>query len=182
MKERPILFSGPMVSAILKGWKTQTRRIMKPQPTTKVRSGKFPWDIGDRLWVRETFAQTPNGLVYAADDPLRMTQCRWTPSIHMPHWASRVSLEVTDVRVERLQEISEADILAEGVRYNDGIHGKVILRPTWWFDGTCFLTSRGAFEGIWEQVNGFKSWDKNPWVWVVSFRPIFWHHRPESPA
>ena len=138
-KERPILCSAPDVMAILDGRKTQTRRIMKPQPNRTWPDEVTPhWSVGgnrtlpgasnplrcpygvpgDRLWVREAWRLpdgAPKGWVdYRADDT--RDGFKWKPSIHMPRWASRITLEVTDVRVERLQDISEADAMAEGVR------------------------------------------------------------------
>ena len=221
MKERPILFSGPMVRAILAGNKTQTRRVVKPQPpecaealrdipgtprwyaayahadtefSTEYRplgsdqqhNWRCPYgQPGDRLWVRETFAlehcaeygqQPPHSdgrpIKYGIDhDEPRWIQphykatdmtpelayddtdqpcCRWKPSIHMPRWASRITLEVKDIRVERLQDISEADAIAEGRSLTVG-------------------DERGYFPETWEAINGAGSWAANPWVWVIEF-------------
>jgi len=166
MKERPILFSGPMVRAILEGRKTQTRRIVKPQPlrdrgVMAFNDGEHPQmrcpygKPGDRLWVRETWCPDvePYTFRYKADgdEPLE----RWRPSIHIPRWASRITLEVVSVRVERLQNISEDDALAEGIT----------------------LVERGTspvdqFNKLWESINGPGSWEANPWVWVVEFKRI----------
>ena len=186
MKERPILFFGPMVSALLAGTKTQTRRVVKPQPVPDGNGGAswygrgVRWagkesnlfkaedcpygQPGDRLWVRETWAQNWNQLsdtrmdrsyVYRADGEQRAqdngTDLPWRPSIHMPRRASRITLEVTGVRVERLQDISEADSKAEGaVGHPDG---------PW-----------HAYRSLWTLINGPGSWDANPWVWVVEFK------------
>lgn len=200
MKERPILFSGPMVRAILAGQKTQTRRLVRlprgvdpdhwmPQQasgrpdefdalhwpgddavTTPLRS---PYGApGDLLWVRETWAErqyrtdvdspdesakserTP---AYAADwsgEPAY----RWRPSIHMPRWASRLSLEVVSIRVERLQEINEEDAKAEGVA----------LPPN---DASAKF--RSSFQLLWDSINGKRAtWASNPWVWVIEFRRL----------
>lgn len=251
-KERPILFSGPMVRALLDGRKTQTRRMVKPQPPTEhdfrgasfaldravadgvklysqndydrlpkhptdwsltgsvgvARDAGFPMRYrcpygapGDRLWVKESwwiatkysYGTTPEGceidpppLAHRRYDPVRFAadgdppNCAnrhygpdglaggwfaapdpyavWVrrPGIHMPRWASRLTLEITDVRVERLQQISEADAEAEGAEYGYG-------------EGAA-ISQRRMFELLWESINGADSWDANPWVWVVSFQ------------
>lgn len=201
MKERPILFSGPMVRALLAGTKTQTRRVVKPQPThfnpagvprlaKPVGSSKViqcPYgQHGDRLWVRETWQTFERGynvykaiptrrpsdscVLYAADDV--DGDLGWRPSIHMPRWASRITLEITSVRVERLQDISEADAIAEGIeRKEDGIGWK---RGPISGDVPNTATRTGfpglAYQSLWEQINGPGSWDANPWVWVIEFR------------
>ena len=185
MSERPILMSAPMVRSILAGKKTQTRRIVKGQYSGLPhmvgddvafldkgrRTGpdqRCPYGVpGDRLWVRETHCAFERGHVhYAADftrDPKgeREHGVRWTPSIHMPRWASRITLEITDVRVERLQEISEADAIAEGTApYRLPVHpAREALRHV---DG---------YAQLWDSINGAGSWAANPWVWVVSFKP-----------
>jgi len=195
MTERPILFSGEMVRAILAGTKTQTRRPVKPQPDVyqgyeatgdgdpgwclewpkMPEDGLFPGPAGpafalanycpfgapgDRLWVRETFkdhseiAPEERPVLYRADDP-QPQDITWQPSIHMPRWASRLTLEVTGVRVERLQEISEEDARAEGC----GIDTEFCKSPP-----------RVDFASTWERLYGLQSWIDNPWVWVVEFR------------
>jgi hypothetical protein len=198
MKERPILFSAPMVRAILTGKKTQTRRIVKGRPENNTRVGRkghqahiespealehCPYGKpGDRLWVRETWVQfvarpdgamkvqgMPNTAVidYKADyssaqlaatydsdgDIMRLP--RWRPSIHMPRWASRITLEVRGVRIERLQDISEEDAKAEGMQnLNDPYRS---------------LTS--IFRSLWDGLNGERApWESNPLVWVIEFR------------
>jgi len=131
--ERPILFSGPMIRAILAGRKTQTRRVAKLTGAGRVKEAGSHrnWHLadpdavkacpygtpGDRLWVRETFCDTGcQRAVYRADTAVENWKYRiWRPSIYMPRWASRITLEITDVRLERLQDISEADAAAEGV-------------------------------------------------------------------
>ncbi|MCK6414710.1 MAG: hypothetical protein L6Q63_04005 [Giesbergeria sp.] len=199
MKERPILFSAPMVCALLAGTKTQTRRVVKPQPRRVdggVPFGDAPqWahaepgtammrcpygKRGDRLWVRETFQRfTDDGeTLYKADpaglkamNELRRDECaeaRWRPAIHMPRWASRITLEITSVRVERLQDIDISAAQAEGVSDT----------------GSLILDSAGNEQGgpiaeyavLWEQINGPGSWDANPWVWVLEFRRIDVEH------
>lgn len=183
IKERPILFSAPMVRAILAGTKTQTRRVIKPHPQMVTDHRMAPWEgdpavlmellastgrrcpygqPGDRLWVREAWADCDKLVRYYADEdvhPLR----RKRPSIHMPRWASRITLEVTGVRVERLQDISEADALAEGVNVHPDHHGK---------PRTSIYSPVQAYRDLWESINGPGSWDANPWVWVVAFERI----------
>nr|WKF58763.1 hypothetical protein HUO10_003264 [Paraburkholderia busanensis] len=210
MKERPILFSGPMVRALLDGSKTQTRRIVKDQAVLDIAyspivsrgsvynySGdellmRCPYgEPGDRLYVRETWstdfaAHYPYDRVwYAADDDRKNdiqirdgvrgiyspesdehVPFRWRPSIHMPRSASRITLEVTGVRVERLQEISEEDAKAEGVAPAwldvDGQTVNAYAKPTY----------RQGFARLWRDINGDDSWDANPWVWCVSFKRV----------
>ena len=196
MKERPILFSGAMVRALLDGTKTQTRRIVKArdlewmdvhqglrepdnaercpygQPGAVVDSGHRIG--GDRLYVREAWAAPhaydhlpPRLIPQDARIHYAATEDRggllWRPSIHMPRWASRITLEITDVRVERLQSISTADALAEGVNVHPSHHGKPC---------TSLYSPVQAYRDLWEQINGPGSWDANPWVWVVSFRRV----------
>ena len=194
-KERPILFSGPMVRAILEGRKTQTRRIVtKVAGFGKVMAGfdksdtpgydfhfrckrglwqdlresellgRCPYgNRGDRLWVRETHCKYGGGYIYRADYGTHTPISDgiggpWKPSIHMPRVASRITLEITGVRVERLNDIGEADAIAEGVSSD---------MPIVWQSGDD--TPRGMFGELWEAINGPDSWDANPWVWVVEF-------------
>lgn len=207
MKERPIRFSAPMVRAILEGRKTQTRRVVKPQPvidrtwlggwkhetrkaTTALGSpliaNACPYgQPGDRLWVRETWAPRTLGAwplmdqhmkpIYRASEDRPEWKQIWKPSIHMPRWASRITLEVTGVRVERLQDISEADAIAEGVertitgdgwrRYcNDPELEACGLTPC--------ASAANSFRSLWEWINSPDSWTANPWVWVVEFRRL----------
>ncbi|MBA3852911.1 MAG: hypothetical protein C0503_00770 [Gemmatimonas sp.] len=201
MIERPILFSGPMVRAILAGHKTQTRRVVRGdfdtiQPSVMTTDGKMleshwtatgpagrvglvsPYGVdGHKLWVRETWdfrpwatedAPTAVRVAYAADgeqrdvvapadwNPTLFGTARWRPSIHMPRWASRLTLEVTDVRVERLQCMSEEDAIAEGV-----------VAPARW-------ASVPGFAVLWDSLNAARGfgWDANPWVWVIEFRRV----------
>lgn len=202
MTDRPILFSAPMVRAILAGTKTQTRRVVKlphqnplgvwePQTIGGPNGGRLSngntipeqgaiWHTrtgdsigcpygqpGDRLWVRETFA-----LLNDSKDPENYRATRtmpppvlpWRPSIHMPRWASRITLDITGVRVERLQDISEADALAEGiVQLKDGGYGL----PA----GEHYHSAdpRQSYLSLWEAINGPGSVEANPWVWVVEF-------------
>jgi hypothetical protein len=179
VKERPILFSAPMVRALLDGTKTQTRRIIKPtQPRDDGRwpAGRDPvpdcpyGQTGDRLWVRESwqawteFNNVPpreippeSRVNYVADGSVWDAKKR--PSMFMPRWASRITLEVVGVRVERLQDISETDAMAEGVEWKD--HA-----------GLAKYTARKLYTTLWLLINGLESWEANPWVWVVEFQPL----------
>lgn len=204
-KERPILFNAEMVNAILSGRKTQTRRIMKVQPSEHFHPqtihgamdftahwytpGVIDKDgylqparkdvfgvadedegyacplgaVGDQLWVRETFATglcTESTLAYRATHKTEDLEegwgetIKWTPSIHMPRWASRINLLITGVRVERLNDISEQDAMAEGVSANE------------------HSPARYVFGSLWQSIYGAdnpKSWQANPWVWVINF-------------
>lgn len=182
MKERPILFNGAMVRAILAGTKTQTRRVAHPLCTTTGWSHgitdngsdlyfKSPYgQPGDRLWVREAFAKTrvaqmPGlGEIYVYRDGDNRTDYGgpWKPSIHMPRTACRILLDVVSVRVERLNDISEADAEAEGC---SGGHSAI---PSYPYNATpC-----EHYKWLWESINGDGSWDANPWVWVVEFKRV----------
>lgn len=204
MTDRPILFSGPMVRALLDGTKTQTRRVVKgapddwapmaPEvfsPTVVDRRGaeqpgpdtygagnedgsdwvRCPYGKpGQRLWVRETWARDDEDgqVMYRADLGREMCadaweqgrlegvpRYRWRPSIHMPRQASRLMLEVTAVRVERLQAISRGDAMAEGCPF---ANMAAVPDP------------RGWYADLWSAINGAGTWDANPWVWVVEFQ------------
>lgn len=210
MKERPILFSAPMVRAILDGTKTQTRRVVKQQIIEDDRfiggfkligpggvetaiggplaSFQFPYGSpGDRLWVRENFCPIyPQDPTYNGGRPIEYDYAatyqhgnrlgdslgikkRWEPSIHMPRVASRITLEITGVRVERLQDISEANALAEGTPA-DLLPMDVSRMP---YPSSIEV---GRYAALWESINGPDSWAANPWVWVVEFK------RVEQPA
>lgn len=194
MRERPILFSAPMVRALLAGTKTQTRRVVKPckdhfwgcelaphELAGEANGGDYdncPYGVpGDRLWVRETFAkidgqtqpwiETDYRATYTHGDRLGDTlgvKKRWTPSIHMPRAASRILLEITGVRVEKLQDISEADAWAEGCSADadGGQRSAAAADPT----------ARDWYADLWEQINGTGAWDANPWVWVIEFTGV----------
>lgn len=197
MIKRGMIFNAEMVRAILDGRKTQTRRIVKLQPDedglAKVTNG--PWvdtsernyrcpfgDVGDRIWVRETWAEAgasaPNLKLYRANYPEHVpshyenvppaNEIRWTPSIHMPRWASRILLEITDVRVERLNAISEHDAQAEGVAKLRGGFWQH-YQPGWTQHQ---LSARGSFVTLWKSIYGEESWNSNPWVWVIEFKRI----------
>lgn len=203
MKERPILFSGAMVRALLAGTKTQTRRIAKPVRHPDLGNVYSPGALvlehepqhvidrvcpygqpGDRLWVRETWAYGIHALnsrnaeregpwVYGADSAAEQGRLcdRWRPSIHMHREASRITLELTDVRVERLQVISEADARAEGTTPIPDPCDHVRLACS---DIGCSGPQpyRVGFRSLWEQINGPDSWDANPWVWVIEFKRL----------
>lgn len=214
MKDRPILFNGPMVRAILSGKKTQTRRVIKgitdPVRGTATKNyyvnyrGKTWWcdsnfsfnesllsqacpmgQQGDLLWVRETWCQGPRGgkmengedaVYYRADLPGNAWEGFWTPSIHMPRWASRITLEIVDVRVERLNDITGDDAESEGIErvggtyscspwknYRKGEKGEM--------DMHCSARER-SYMTLWESINGPGSWNLNPWVWVIEFKMV----------
>jgi hypothetical protein len=203
MKERPILFSAPMVRALLAGTKTQTRRVVKPAPQMITENTITTWDgpptalqyqlermgkgcpygqPGDRLWVRESLFlsketdrhhYSATGLIgsavdYEAEPPPSVgLPARSIPSIHMPRWASRITLEITSVRVERLQDISFADAAAEGLHYTSE------RLDRWSADGSSWVaTPQNAYRALWQDINGPDSWAANPWVWVVEFRRL----------
>ena len=189
MKERPILFSAPMVRALLAGTKTQTRRIIKPQHLAFFNQDAAAmlsdWNErplpygqpGDRLWVRETFGHfernqhfKPGCNVYYRADGNCLELEPWRPSIHMPRWASRITLEITSVRVERLQEISIEDAKAEGAW---GPDDSIVQKVADYFGTDIFSANpRKAFQMLWESINGPDSWAANPWVWAIEFRRV----------
>ncbi|WP_145551447.1 ASCH domain-containing protein [Yersinia intermedia] len=203
MNEKPILFNAEMVNAILSGRKTQTRRIMKVQPSEHFHPqtihgamdftahwytpGVIDKDgylqparkdvfgvadedegytcplgaVGDQLWVRETWNKHGGLLTYRADhdwieEMRKATVCpaKWVPSIHMPRWASRINLLITGVRVERLQDISDADASAEGCKISSMQSGECLS---------------DVFARLWKSIYGEESWQANPWVWVIEF-------------
>ncbi|TQK10218.1 hypothetical protein [Herbaspirillum sp. SJZ107] len=189
MKERPILFTGPMVRAILDGSKTQTRRIAKEfagRDDLDAILKRFPnqngcphGQPGDRLWVRETFGHpwhhAQPDYFYRATDAAVETHPdfgRWTPSIHMPRRASRILLEITGVRVERLQDISEADAWAEGIEAFDGALEDMAIFEMARRTGRPFEDAATTYAALWESINGAGSWDANPWVWVIEFKRV----------
>lgn len=233
VKERPILFKGPLVRAILEGRKTVTRRVVKPQPVKRwnlVHAASFctgdhprgqgcsgevtlrcPYgQPGDRLWVREAFQplfddehtslagtdyETGLGyrVRYPATDPIEeyydfgrdclTDACK--PSIHMPRWASRITLEVTSVGVERIQEITTEQIEAEGLQLPCTQYGKPLLRitgkhlpgdysdkyPEQWRLADYW---RAYFAASWDDINAARgfNWKANPWVWVIEFKKL----------
>lgn len=205
----PILFNMEMVRAILDGRKSCTRRIIKPQPQgyfevseeplyiydTDGKQGKItpPYQPGDILYVRETWKQAPNGYYYYEDWQRNNIAdvTKWKPSIHMPKEAARIWLKVTDVRVERLQEITEVQAQAEGIRgySKDGNLYKYAVTDDWWIDfhnkhrksffgGTWWQdmprTAKDAFSYLWNSTIKKSDltcygWNANPWVWVIEF-------------
>lgn len=211
MKEKPILFSGPMVRVILEGKKTQTRRVVKPQPVyrcdvddpTGITCNGWWWTKpngtgihsqvseaalkstferslywcpygkpDDRLWVRETWASDDGRTAfYRADGETYNYGLPWKPSIHMPRWASRITLEICSVRVERLQEISGEDLKAEG------ISGLLCYGPACGPACTQERRCEGrkeAFIDLWNSLNAARGfgWETNPYVWVLEFRRL----------
>lgn len=195
-KDHPILFSGEMVSAILEARKTQTRRIVKPQPDkdgisldierhqyqdTSERVYRCPYgEPGGRLWVRETHMAFDLGRIHYRSDYLqdprgdREHGVVWTPSIHMPRWASRLTLIITGIRVERLQDISDQDARAEGAEsYDVSMLSEDEMQL---LDAPLLDRSspyKNGFAMLWDSINRTQaSWDSNPWVWVVSFEPF----------
>lgn len=187
MKEHGMIFNAEMVRAILDGRKTQTRRpySWKRQPAMEMAErddgSLWPWaedcenggdiwiqcpfgEVSDRIWVRETFGDCGERLVYRADtyDGAKCKVNRWTPSIHMPRWASRILLEITGVRVERLNSMSEVDARAEGC---SGGHDSI---PGYMYSAT----PHEHFHHIWTSIYGDDSWQANPWVWVIEFKRI----------
>ncbi|HHG1669249.1 TPA: hypothetical protein ACPUQF_003278 [Klebsiella pneumoniae] len=246
MKERGMIFNGEMVRAILDGRKTQTRRIMAPQPADDIERGIFPnpeaigWKSslrhkhgsttahfcpygkpGDRIWVRETWGAVSHELdedgriqpwtpdrpataihempfgnghysghaIYAADgdftwgddDGYEDGRSCWKPSIHMPRAASRILLEITDVRVERLNAISPEDAESEGLErtnftgFGDEPGLPSYPEPDVYFDPLKKQWKEyppEAFAGLWESIYGEGSWQANPWVWVIEFKRV----------
>lgn len=210
MRERPILYSTPMIQAILSGSKTQTRRVLKAKTLRDLELGHqlgecfaledprsndcgyiqsfCPYgQIGDQLWVRESwyhkgeiFRSYPDAeddfyfspqkkAAYVADGkPPKDWTVRKRPSIHMPRWASRIQLEITNIRFELLNDISEADALAEGCIADPCDHARQICEDI----ECCGPTAKGHFKSLWESINGPGSWSANPWVWVVEFKVI----------
>lgn len=200
MKTKPILFSTPMVQAILDGRKTQTRRICKIQPKEwqgykKYGDGTFniagpdfdsndieaKYKVGDIMWVRETTAKMfeiheelvgkdkeDMGYWYKTDGelseaPFYIEGHKWNPSIFMPREACRIFLEVTNIRVERLQDISESDAISEGINPKSGVVNA--------------NHAKNCFQSLWQMINGTQSWHDNPWVWVYDFKRV---ERPEN--
>ena len=169
MNEKPILFSTPMVRAILDGRKTMTRRVVKcdsivdNKPYWNIggfREGNFPYQVGIWLWVRETWQGTKDCISYKASDPQQVVEFNyepWRPSIFMPRWASRITLEITNVRVERLHEITEEDAEKEGVSFTQYTNAN----------------ARFHFMELWDSINSKKyPWESNPWVWVIEFKRL----------
>lgn len=224
MNEHPLLMKKPLVRATLEGRKTQTRRPINPQPSDNIENVKyddvadlwlgsnkednalgycFSWTArsplgrsGDRLWVRETWAQVDKsiappdmqtGLLYQAS--WRYGDCKpsWKPSIHMPRWACRLVLPLVSVRVERAQDITEEDAIAEGVPHNSdrpidkswcaaccghGIVERFALGMVSVDDCSECDSAKKLFRNGWISIYGQESWDANPWVWVAQWERI----------
>jgi hypothetical protein len=213
MKERPIIFSGPMVRAILEGRKTQTRRVIKPSPRFPLGQKDYqgrriwngyicPYAVGDRLWVKETWRHWESGMcdcgsymchcppdgtpVYRAtvnpegDTAADEYYHPWRSPIHMSRWASRITLEITGIRVERVQGISLEDARAEGI--NCPVEEDMPCVRC----GTCTDSDRtlpishqcsaiSAFAVLWDSINAKRpgaAWNDNPWVWVIEFKRV----------
>jgi hypothetical protein len=223
VKEHPILFSGPMVRAILADRKTQTRRVLNPQPDDECgwegvegvgyvptiympeREDDLParfayGQVGDHLWVRESFLpdppqtgewdyyaytdgvlhnfnaipekyRTPRHVLHKATREQQFKDLKWLPSIHMPRWASRITLEITKIDVERVQEISEEDAIAEGI--SDTTLSASYTGIAHKARGRCKL----EYASLWNAINakrdgGWFAWEKNPYVWVIEFKRV----------
>lgn len=208
MKERPILFSGPMVRAFLEDRKSQTRRVMKDAPIEQsdgylctklvtysnekqvrhVMPSLCPYgQPGDRLWVKETYfawrcktytsegmTEGPEQCVYAADGGTLLNGAKWRPSIFMFRRFSRITLEITNVRVQRLQEITEEDAQAEGALFHDG---GGIGHSGWRHDinhGFVYANARTSFARLWDSLNAKRGfgWDTNPWLWALTLQRV----------
>lgn len=206
MADRPIIFSVPMVRALLEGRKTQTRRLMK-LPDRSAYGGQwetgtvggggavdgqgrpFPphvcfwhsatgevgvprWKVGDRLWVREGWKPLGAGTVwYRADGERAGEAGQWRPSIHMPRWASRLTLQVTEVRLEHLQAISDDDCLAEGcIRLPAS--GRITDVPGGQYAGRLWGSPSAWYRELWDTLHGEGSWAANPRVVAITFEVI----------
>ncbi|HBV5741238.1 TPA: hypothetical protein MD196_002338 [Klebsiella pneumoniae] len=206
MKERGMIFNAEMVRALLDGRKTQTRRPVKfpvhdknlgcelagNELAGELSAGNYLNSAfgkpGDRIWVRETWNKYGGLLTYRADhdwidDMRKETVCtaKWVPSIHMPRWASRILLEITDVRVERLNAISPEDAESEGLErtnftgFGDEPGLPSYPEPDVYFDPLKKQWKEyppEAFAGLWESIYGEGSWLSNPWVWVIEFKRV----------
>lgn len=199
-KSRPILFSAHMVRALLSGEKTQTRRIINnpDDGVSTITDDEGAWECldgwewkprpcpfgqpGSLLWVRETWATlayrpTPGSIVYRADtqDGERVrVDAPWRPSIHMPRWASRIVLEIAEIRVQRLQEIGEQDARAEGIAELDGYFDAYDLCVTAKHIGCPAEDARATFALLWDSINAKRGagWAVNPWVWAITFKRV----------
>lgn len=207
MTDRPIIFSAPMVRALLDGRKTQTRRILKPQPRTfetdegpckvalfqglndplpRIQLGRVitcqqvRFAPGDRLWVRENWRTVgdaplsecigPSDIMFPATATEgELATFKWRPSIHMPRWASRLTLHVTGVKVERLQDISEEDARAEGCFVGKATGRVFTSAAAMRLGGAEWANARDWFADLWESINGPEAWEANPWVVAVTF-------------
>lgn len=209
MSEKPILFTGEMVRAILEGRKTQTRRVIKADPgTLKVEDGQI-WKLtnggvwahwlsaayspygttGGHIWVRETWATPGNydhikpselaashfsssELVYRATEQYGDVYYKWRPSIFMPRWASRITLEITGVRVERVQDITTKDVYAEGAISDEWVDWREDVQSIGLPNGAYIERERDVFTALWDSINAKRGygWDVNPWCRVIEFQ------------
>jgi len=190
MIERPILYSSPMVQAIFEDRKDLTRRIIKPGTTAHdwLEQGFTPEFVADKdnglckygyaadvLWVRETWAPVFLGdelhhYVYKADDDPLHKYIKWKPSIHMPKAACRIKLLIKNVRIERLQDITEEDAVREGMLFHTPVPGDgLTIYKDYLSEGLFFNSAVYSFESLWKLINGPESWDHDPWVWVIEF-------------
>ncbi|WP_320734051.1 hypothetical protein [Enterobacter kobei] len=203
MKERGMIFNGAMVRAILDGRKAQTRRPVKfphidKDAICELSGNELAGELsagnyrnsrhgkpGDRLWVRETWAEAgagaPDLKLYRANYPDHVPShyenvppekdVRWKPSIHMPRWASRITLEITNVGVQRLQSISQNDAAREGLIKLPAT-GRYCLNHGDQYFGGASHDAREVYSWLWESIYGEGSWQANPWVWVIEFKRI----------
>lgn len=209
MNTKPILFSTEMVQAILAGSKTQTRRVLKPQPkegfTPRIYKGNdekwylesrksntelefINWNVpqkGTIIWVRETWSYGsdslpfiyksgyPNNIPYHFENIPDISKIKWKPSIHMPKEAARIFLKIIDVRVERLQDISEYDAICEGIELLESTN----LYKDYEDRHNSLNHARISFASLWNSINSELTWKSNPWVWVIDFERI---EKPEN--
>jgi hypothetical protein len=196
MKERPILFTGEMVRAILDGRKTQTRRVIKQQPEKvekcfgnlrnipfektsidEYTNIKCPYgNPGDRLWVRETWQTSTKGWIYKADHPELKPLAKWKSPRFMPRRASRINLEITNIRVERVQDINIYDIEKEGINIINKLPHPLALSGTNPEKVKKFMNAiaQMEFKKLWDSINLKREfgWDSNPWIWVIEFKRL----------
>ncbi|MFS7253825.1 hypothetical protein AB6869_24940 [Rahnella rivi] len=222
MKERPILFNGEMVRAILSGRKTQTRRVINPQPSSGVRKSVLVksgvedghgrelvcplGQPGDQLWVREAFRMAKSLDIHSPGDVAELSlnagyknpwapiqfeadgvrAGKWSgfdtppvvtepgklrPSLHMPRWASRIQLEISNVGVQRLQDISSGDAVREGICQLPA-SGRYCINPGDQYFGGASHSAKEVYSWLWESIYGEGSWGANPWVWVIEFERV----------
>ncbi|MFS7382266.1 hypothetical protein AB6870_09300 [Rahnella inusitata] len=222
MKERPILFNAEMVQAILSGRKTQTRRVIKPQPSSGVRKSVLVksgvedghgrelvcplGQPGDHLWVREAFRMAKSLDIYSPSNVAELSinagyknpwapiqfeadgfrAGKWSgfdtppvvtepgklrPSLHMPRWASRIQLEISNVGVQRLQDISSGDAVREGICQLQA-SGRYCINPGDQYFGGASHSAKEVYSWLWESIYGEGSWQANPWVWVIEFERV----------
>ena len=203
---RPMLFSMPMVQALLNGTKTQTRRLVNvtiPIENFEETLKKSILKVGSIIWVRETFAETCDEMgtpiiAYKFGKPRIITGCngkyelwketdtdwsidnypscgKWKPSLFMPKYACRIFLEVTEIRIERLNEISDSDAIEEGIEYSTEFGYKLYSKNSFF---SKHISASDSYMSLWELINGQGSWRKNPFVWVYKFKRL--NERPSD--